>query len=107
MATVAKVLTFHLPAEQIPPLLEIFDGELAPKYAGHPGFRGLLCLELGEGASRSQIYVVSMWDDTQVDDSGDISDRWWDDASEVLSIGIARHRCRVLRDMPGHPADGS
>ncbi len=102
MATVAKVLTFHLPAEQMAPFLEIFDGELAPRYAGHPGFLGLLCLESGEGASRSQIYVVSMWDDTKAEDAGDLPDRWWDDATEDLAVGIARHRYRVLRDMPGH-----
>ena len=107
MATFARVLTFHLPSEQITSLLEIFDEGLAPRYAGHPGFGGLLCLELREGSSRSQIYVVSLWDDTKIKDSNDIADRWWDDASEVLGIGIARHRCRVLRDIPGHTPNGS
>jgi hypothetical protein len=107
MATFARVLTFHLPSEQITSLLEIFDERLAPRYASHPAFGGLLSLELREGSSRSQIYVVSLWDDTLVKDSTDIADRWWDDASEVLGIGIARHRCRVLRDIPGHTPDGS
>jgi len=106
MASVAKVLTFHLPAEQIGPLLENFDRHLSPRYTEHPGFRGLLCLELGERASRSQIYVVALWEDDAAADSGDLSDRWWDDASEALGIGIARHRCRVLRDVPGEPPHG-
>jgi len=50
---------------------------------------------------------VSMWDDAEVEDAGDLSDRWWDDAAEVLAIGIARHRCKVLRDLPGYAPDGS
>jgi len=105
MTTFARVLTFHLPSEQVASILDVFDRDIAPRYSGHRGFRGLLCLELGEGSSRSQIYVVSLWDGASVGDADDASDHWWDDASAALGIGIARHRCRVLREVPGGAAD--
>jgi hypothetical protein len=105
MVSFAKVLTLHLPSEKVDALLDIFDVDLAPRYVGHPGFRGLLCLELGADTSRSQIYVVSLWDEAMVEDSDDPADRWWDDASEVLGIGIARHTAQVLREIPGITAD--
>ena len=102
MAAIAKVLTFHLPPEQVTSLLEIFDSDLAPQYTGHRGFRGLLCLEVAAGASRRQIYVVSLWEeDGNVGDAEDLADRWWDDTSDALGVGIARQRYRVLRDISG------
>jgi hypothetical protein len=104
MAPIARVLTFHLPSEQVNALLQVFDHDLGPRYAGHPDFRGLLCLELGQGTSRSQIYVISLWDETMVQDSEDATDGWWDGAAEALGLGIARHHCRVLRDIPARSA---
>ncbi len=105
MTTVARVLVFHLPAEQVGPLLDVFDRDIGPRYSGHRGFRGLLCLEMGEGSGRSQISVVSLWDEASMEASDDASDGWWDDAADELGIGIARHRCRVLRDIRGVATD--
>ncbi|HEY7948037.1 MAG TPA: hypothetical protein VID75_10180 [Acidimicrobiales bacterium] len=105
MTTVARVLTFHLPSEQVDSLLELFDRDIAPRYCGRGGFRGLLFLEMGEGSSRSQMSVVSLWDEASVEDPDDATDRWWDDAADELGIGIARYRSRVLRDIRGGASD--
>jgi hypothetical protein len=101
MTTSAKVVTFHLPSEQVGSLLEFLDANLGPRYVEHPGFRGLLCLEQSEGASRIQVLVVSIWDDAGLADGEDVADRLWDEASEALGVGIARNTCKVLRAIPG------
>jgi hypothetical protein len=106
MATFAQVLTFHLPSEQIPSLLEILDTQLTPPYAQHRSFRGLTCLELREGPHRSHISVVSLWDDSETHGAEQLADRSWDDASELLGVGIARQTCRVLRRVPGNDQVG-
>jgi hypothetical protein len=104
MSTFAKVLTFHLPSEQVGSLLEFLDANLGPQYVEHPGFRGLLCLELSEGPSRIQVFVVSIWDDASRPEGDDVTDRLWDEASDALGVGIARNTCKVLRAIPGLPS---
>lgn len=89
MAIFVKVLTLHVPSEQISSLLELLDAGLVPSHVDHPGFRGLLCLEQCEGANRSQISVVLSWDDANFEDEDDIADRWWAEVSEVLGVGVA------------------
>ncbi len=104
MVTFAKILTFHLPSDEVASLLEILDARLTPRSEQHHGFRGLLCLEMSEGPNRSQVFVVSKWDHANLVEAEEIAARWWDEASEVLGVGIARSTCEVLRDIPGyHP----
>lgn len=104
MARFAKVLTLHLPSEQIASLLELLDAGLVPSHVNHPGFQGLLCLEQCEGANRSQISVVLSWDDANFEDEDDVADRWWAEISEVLGVGVARSTWTILRDIPRHRA---
>ena len=104
MARFAKVLTLHLPSEQIASLLNLLDDGLVARHMDHPGFRGLLCLEQDEGANRSQISVVLSWDDENFEYEDDAVDRWWAEVAEVFGVGVARSTWTVLRDIPRHRA---
>lgn len=84
-------------------LLEFLDARLGPGCVKHKDFRGLLCLEQSEGPNRTQVFVVSTWAGANLKETGDVADRLWDEASEVLGAGIARSMCQVLRDIPGDP----
>jgi heme-degrading monooxygenase HmoA len=105
MATHAAMLMLHLPSEKMNDLLEMLDGRLAPRCGEHPGFRGLLCLESGEALGRSQVFVVSLWDNATFEEIEDAAEQLANDASEFLGVGVARQSCWILRDMPGHSAN--
>jgi hypothetical protein len=105
MATHATLLTLHLPSEKMNDLLEVLDGKLIPRCGEHQGFRGLLCLESGEALGRSQVFIVSLWDQANFEDIREAAEQLADDASEILGVGVSRQSCWILRHVPGPATD--
>lgn len=96
--THARVLTFHIDADELPGLTQALDG-VAEMFAHHTDFRGLVCLE--HDGSRSEILVITFWDGTGLEDTQVDSESARQRIAATTDLGVSSRSYDVLRMVSG------
>ena len=96
--TRARVLSFHIDADELPGLTAALDG-VARMFADHPDFRGLVCLE--HRGPRNEILVMTLWDGHGLDDTQQDSEIARQRIAATTDLGVSSRCYDVLRLVPG------
>src|ERR1700692_1236992 len=92
------MLTFHLQHLGLPSLMEALDAGAA-HLAGHPDFRGFVCLD--HDSLRHQIIIVSLWDGDGLEDTEEAFAVATRQIAACVELGMNRTEYEVLRLVPG------
>jgi hypothetical protein len=96
--TRARVLTFHVDGDELSGVAEALDS-ITERFAHHPGFRGLLCLE--HDSARSEIVIITLWDGGGLEDTQEVSDLGREQIAATTDLGVSSRCYDVLRLVPG------
>jgi len=88
------VLTFHVDRQHLPELLEALDVAVE-RFAGCPGFGGLLCLE--HDGVRQQVMVISLWDADGLASTATEAEAARRHLAEATDLGVTSLQYEVLR----------
>ncbi len=91
-------MTFHIDAHELPGLFEALDA-VAGQFAGHPDFRGLVCLE--QKGLRQEIVVITLWDGEGLEATQAVSDMGRERIAVTTDLGVSSRCYDVLRLVPG------
>src|ERR1700719_220869 len=96
--TRARVLSFHIDADDLPGLTAALDG-VARMFADHADFRGLVCL--GHRGARNEIVVMTLWDGQGLDDTQHDSEIARQRIASTTDLGVSTRCYDVIRLVPG------
>jgi len=99
--TRARILSFHIDADELPGLTAALDG-VSQMFAGHPDFRGLVCLE--HDGARNEIMVMTLWDGQGLDDTQHDSEIARQRIAATTDLGVSSKCYDVIRLVPGSAA---
>jgi len=92
------VLTFHVDSGQLPGLTVALD-RVADRFAKHPEFRELVCLE--HDSVRHQILVITLWDGQGLEDTQADSELARQQIAATTDLGMNSTNYEVRRLFPG------
>ena len=96
--TTARVLTFHVDANELPGLTEALDS-VGETFARNSDFVGLLCLE--HDSVRNEIMVITLWDGQGLEDSERDAEVGRHRIAATTDLGVSSKRYDVLRMVQG------
>lgn len=96
--TRARVLTFHIDADELPGLTAALDC-VGDQFAQHPDFRGLLCLE--HDSLRNEIVVITLWDGEGLEATQAVSEQGREQIAATSDLGVSSRCYNVLRLVSG------
>jgi hypothetical protein len=96
--TKARVLSFHVDADELPGLTEALDG-VAETLALNSDFVGLVCLE--HDNVRNEIMVITLWDGDGLEDSVGDAERARHRIAATTDLGVSSKCYDVLRLVRG------
>jgi hypothetical protein len=96
--TRARVLTFHVDQHHLPALTEALD-VAADRFALHPDFRGLLCLD--HDSVRNEIMVITFWDGDGLENTEDEHTHAQRQIAAAVDLGVSTKCYDVVRFVPG------
>jgi hypothetical protein len=99
--TRARVLTFHVNSRQLPGLRAALDA-VSERFAQHPGFEGLVCLE--HDSVRHQIIVITLWGGHGLEDMQVESELAQQQIAAITDLGVSNTCYDVVRLKPGFVA---
>lgn len=79
-------------------MTEALDG-VGDKFASHPDFRGLLCLQ--HDSIRNEIMVITLWDGDGLEETQDVSEIGRKRIAATTDLGVSSKAYNVLRLVPG------
>jgi len=91
-------MTFHIDVDELPELFEALDS-VGDQFAGHPDFRGLVCLE--HDGLRKEIVVITLWDGEGLEATQAVSDMGRERIAATTDLGVTSRCYDVLRLVPG------
>jgi len=92
------MFTFHLDSSGLPRLLGVLD-DVAAQLAGHPDFRGFVCLD--HDSLRHQIIVISLWDGDGLEETNEVFVRATQQIAGCVELGMNSREYEILRLVPG------
>jgi hypothetical protein len=92
------MLTFHLDGRDLPKLTEGLDAA-TEQLAGHPDFRGFVCLD--HDSVRHQIIILSLWDGDGLEASHPLFKRATEIIASCADLAMNSTTYDVLRLVPG------
>ena len=98
VVTRARVLTFHIDADDLPGLTEALDG-VEEMFADQADFVGLLCLE--HDSTRNEIMVITLWDGEGLEATQDGSEVARQRIAATTDLGVSSKCYDVLRLVRG------
>jgi hypothetical protein len=96
--TRARVLTFHVDEHHLPGLADALD-VAAERFASHPDFRGLLCLD--HDSIRNEIMVITLWDGDGLQSTEAEHIDAQAQISAAVDLGVSTKCYDVVRFVPG------
>jgi hypothetical protein len=96
--TRARVLTFHVDEHHLPGLTEALD-VAAVRFAEHPDFRGLLCLD--HDSIRNEIMVITLWDGQGLENTETEHVYAQQQIAAAVDLGVSTKCYDVVRFVPG------
>jgi hypothetical protein len=96
--TQARVLTFHIDADELPGLTEALDS-VGETFAKNPDFVGLVCLE--HDSVRNEIMVITLWDGQGLEDSERDAELARHRIAATTDLGVSSKCYEVLRMVRG------
>ena len=96
--TRARILSFHVDTDELPGLTAALDS-VSQMFAGHPEFRGLVCLD--HDGARHEIIVMTLWDGQGLDDTQHDSEIARQRIAATTDLGVSSKCYEVLRLVPG------
>jgi hypothetical protein len=96
--TKARVLTFHVDADELPGLTDALDG-VSETFAQNSDFVGLICLE--HDSVRNEIMVITLWDGQGLDDSERDAEIARQRIAATTDLGVSNKCYDVLRMVRG------
>ena len=99
--TRARILSFHIDADELPGLTAALDG-VSQMFAGDADFRGLVCLE--HDGARNEIMVMTLWDGQGLDDTQHDSEIARQRIAATTDLGVSSKCYDVIRLVPGSAA---
>ena len=98
------MLSFHLDSRQLPGLSKALD-TVSVRFAKHPDFRGLLCLE--HDSVLHQIIVITMWDADGFDNTQAEFDLAQQEIAATIDLGVSSMGYDVVRLVTTAALEGS
>ncbi len=96
--TRARVLTFHVDDHHLPSLTDALD-VAAERFAEHPEFRGLLCLD--HDSVRNEIMVITLWDGEGLEATEAEHVDAQQQIAAAVDLGVSTKCYDVVRFVPG------
>ena len=96
--TQARVLTFHIDADELPGLTEALDS-VGETFAKSPDFVGLVCLE--HDSVRNEIVIITLWDGQGLEDSERDAELARHRIAATTDLGVSSKCYEVLRMVRG------
>jgi hypothetical protein len=96
--TRARVLTFHVDQHHLLGLTEALD-VAAERFAIHPDFRGLLCLD--HDSIRNEIMVITLWDGDGLESTEAEHIDAQRQIAAAVDLGVSTKCYDVVRFVPG------